>query len=526
MARLEAPCPSCAAPVEFKSRTSLVTICPFCQSVVARGDKKLEDHGRVADLVETQSPLKLDAKGRFRGKPFRVVGRVQYQHSAGGVWDEWYAQFPNGKWGWLAEAQGRFYMTFQKKVKDGSELPKLESLNAGAKITLGENEFTVAEVGEGTAAGAEGEIPFDFHPGVTHPFADLYGPDGQYASLDYGSQPAGYIGWQVSLDEIGMAGLRAAEKEARKVEAKTVNCPQCAGALKLQAPDETQRVSCPYCSALLDCDRGNLQYLETLTSKVPPLIEIGATGTLFDVEYVVIGFMQRSVTFDRKYFWTEYLLYNPDVGFRWLVHSDEHWSFSEPISPADLHDYKTSAAWDGKTFKLFQRAIARVEYVLGEFYWKVAVGEEVTSRDLICPPYQISIERSLAVAPPEEQLVGQRVQKNLGEVNVTLGTYIRHEDLEEAFNLEEELPRTWKVAPNQPFPCDRGIYLQWLMFALAMGIIYLGAAAMSSDADPWMLAWGVFLVSVIPAGVGFVNRSFDVKRWSDSDYSPYASDYD
>lgn len=523
MARLEAPCPSCAAPVEFRSRTSLVTICPYCQSVVARGDKKLEDHGRVADLVETQSPLKIGARGKFRGKPFRITGRTQYQHSAGGVWDEWYAQFPNGKWGWLAEAQGRFYMTFQKKVKEGSELPELQSLEAGARIQLGDHEFTVAEVGEGTTAGAEGEIPFDFRSGETHRFADLYGPDGQFASLDYGSEPAGYIGWQVSLDEIGMADLQPEEKAARRIEARDVSCPQCAGSLKLQAPDETKRVSCPYCSSLLDCDRGNLQYLETLSTKVDPLIELGARGKLFDVEYTVIGFMQRSVTFDRKYFWTEYLLYNPSVGFRWLVHSDEHWSFSEPLSPADVHDYKSSAAWDGKTFKLFQRAIARVEYVLGEFYWKVAVGEEVTCRDLICPPYAMSIERSLAVAPPEQQVAGKRARMNLGEVNISLGTYVRHEVIEEAFQLDHRLPRGWKVAPNQPFPCDRSIYLQWLMFALAMGIIYLGAAAMSSSADPWILAWGLFLVSVIPIGVGIVNHSFDVKRWSDSDYSPYAT---
>ena len=58
-----------------------------------------------------------------------------------------------------------------------------------------------------TIAGAEGEIPFDFQPGETHPFAVLYGPEGQYATLDYGSHPAGYIGWQVSLDEIGLAGF-------------------------------------------------------------------------------------------------------------------------------------------------------------------------------------------------------------------------------------------------------------------------------------------------------------------------------
>ena len=61
----QAPCPACGAPVEFKVSASLVTVCPFCSSVIARGDKKLEDHGKVADIVETQSPLKLDLKGKF-----------------------------------------------------------------------------------------------------------------------------------------------------------------------------------------------------------------------------------------------------------------------------------------------------------------------------------------------------------------------------------------------------------------------------------------------------------------------------
>ena len=113
---------------------------------------------------------------------------------------------------------------------------------------------------------------------------------------------------------------------------------------------------------------------------------------------------------------------------------------------------------------------------------------------------------------------------NLGEVNISLGTYITHEEVEEAFKLEQELPRTWKVAPNQPFPCDRGIYLQWLMFALAMGLIYLGAAAMSDSADPWVLVCGLGLVSVMPVGALVANHFFDVKRWSESDYSPYATD--
>ena len=174
----QAPCPACGAPVEFKVSASLVTVCPFCSSAIARGDKKLEDHGKVADIVETQSPLKLDLKGKFRGKPFRLVGRVQYNHSAGGIWDEWYAQFPNGKWGWLSEAQGRFYMTFRPKDKDTSWIPPMDSVQAGGTVKLKDNEFTVAEVGQATVAGAEGDIPYSFAPGEEHSFVDLYGKEG------------------------------------------------------------------------------------------------------------------------------------------------------------------------------------------------------------------------------------------------------------------------------------------------------------------------------------------------------------
>ena len=488
MARLQAPCPACAAPVEFKSRSSLVTICPYCTSVVARGDKSLEDHGKVADIVDTQSPLKVGAKGRFRGKPFRLTGRVQYRHAAGGVWDEWYAEFPNNKWGWLAEAQGRFYLTFPRKVKEGGSVQPLESLAVGAKIKIGETEYSVAELGEGTNAGAEGEIPYDFTPNKTHTFADLYGPEGQFATIDYGDEtPSGTMGWQVSLDEIGMADLKSVERDAKTVASKQVSCPQCGGALELRAPDETQRVACQYCSALLDCNHGNLEYLSTLTSRIKPLIELGATGTLFDVEYTLIGFMQRSVTFDRKYYWTEYLLYNPTVGFRWLIDADSHWSFAEPISPGDIHDHKTSAVWDGKTFKLFQRALAKVEYVMGEFYWKVEVGEEVAARDLICPPYSISVERSIApgLTMPEEGKKGKK-KLNLGEVNMTLATYVPHAVIESAFSVKE-LPRSWQVAPNQPTPVEGKLFMNWLMFAVAGFIVYFGAAAISANADGWLL---------------------------------------
>ena len=66
---LLANCPACGGTVTFKVGTSLVAVCPYCNSVVARGDRGLEDLGKVADLAETGSPLDLWLKGRYQGVP-------------------------------------------------------------------------------------------------------------------------------------------------------------------------------------------------------------------------------------------------------------------------------------------------------------------------------------------------------------------------------------------------------------------------------------------------------------------------
>ena len=47
--------------------------------------------------------------------------------------------------------------------------------------------------------------------------------------------------------------------------------------------------------------------------------------------------MSRSVEFEGvRYFWQEYLLYNPMTGFRWLVESDGHWSYVTNVPPGEV----------------------------------------------------------------------------------------------------------------------------------------------------------------------------------------------
>ena len=135
MKRRTASCPACSAPVVFEIG-SVVAVCDFCQSAVARNDKAVEDHGKVAELVETSSKLRRGLTGKLNKKRFTIMGRVQYKHPAGGFWDEWYLALPGGRWAWLSEAQGKNWLMFERKLTSRKKLPFFEGLEAGSTVQL------------------------------------------------------------------------------------------------------------------------------------------------------------------------------------------------------------------------------------------------------------------------------------------------------------------------------------------------------------------------------------------------------
>ena len=92
-----ANCPSCGGPIEFAIGSSAVVVCNYCRSVVARTDRGVESHGIVAALIDTGSPIAVGVTGKYGGTGFRITGRTQLRHQAGGVWDEWYAAFDDGR---------------------------------------------------------------------------------------------------------------------------------------------------------------------------------------------------------------------------------------------------------------------------------------------------------------------------------------------------------------------------------------------------------------------------------------------
>ncbi len=466
MSVLAANCPSCAGPIEFKAGSTIVLVCPYCRSAVARTDRGLNDLGKVAEIAESESPLKLGLKGVFNRNRFELTGRAQLRHESGGYWNEWYATFSNGWVGWLAEAQGRFYLTFYQPLPQGVTLPVYDQLQVGQPVTEipSPTPLQVVEKGVAASVAAEGEIPYKLVPNEQSAYADLAGKNNAFGTIDYSiSPPWVFIGQQVSLADIGLADARPTQREARRTTAASMGCPNCGGPLALVAPDKAERVTCPNCSSLLDVNQGNLSYLKALTPTNADknfVLPVGAEGTFKDgVKFRIIGAVVRSVQIEGiHYYWHEYLLYNPSIGFRWLVHSDNHWNFVEPVNPAEVEQSGIfapggSVDYNGRKYKIFQDAPATVEYVKGEFYWRVEQGEKVRAIDYVSAPVMLSQESTA------------------NEVNWSAGVYMTNAEIEKALGVKD-LPKPWGVAPNQPF--TGSFYYTWALLPL-LGLLVVAA---------------------------------------------------
>ncbi len=461
MPTLQPSCPSCGAPLSFRPGT-MVTVCGSCKSLSARTDRDPALIGKVADLVDTGSPLAVGAEGRFAGRGFGVAGRVQMRHPLGGVWDEWYLAFDDGRWGWLGEAQGRFYLTFHEPLK--LQPPPFEALAAGGILNFGDQgQWTIAECSEGTFLSAQGELPWRPEIGASYRFADLSGAQGAFATLDFGDEaPALFLGRETSLEELKIRVGSAMAPGGTRLKALSLNCPNCASPLSLHAPDQSLRVTCPSCKGLLDASSGKLTYLKSLSQPdLQAWIPLGAEGVLRGVPYTCIGYMRRFCKVeDETYGWGEYLLLDKKHGFHWLTESDGHWNLVDSVPVGDVPPVDESTrglTFNGHRYRRFQDVQALVESVYGEFYWKVDQGERARVTEFVHAPFSLAREH----------------QKHKGkgeEVSWSFASYIDGEDIWRGFRLPGAAPKPTGIYPNMPNPHRNSLSQMnnWLVAALGL----------------------------------------------------------
>lgn len=439
-----ANCPACGAPVVFKSSASFHGVCEFCRSTLVRHGGNLENLGRMADLIEDASPIQLGTEGQYRGVHFAVIGRIQLRYEAG-VWNEWHLLFDDMRGGWLSDASGEYVVSFLKAP--GAPLPEFAALTTDTALTLAGQEFVVTNKEEALCVAGEGELPFAFGAGYPAQLADLRAmaplsgakAAAVFASIDYSeTPPLFFLGESLPFAALKFANLRAAAATDKPAgEVRALQCPACGGPISLH-DKAVQSVACPACLSVLDAENASLKILQRVasTEHIEPLIPLGSVGRFLDKDWTAIGFQQRAVTAEGiDYRWQEYLLHHPQEGFRWLVENDGHWNWVSPLAtPPRYQPDQPTARLGGEEFARYSGGSAETRYVIGEFNWKVRVGEVWETLDFVAPPRLLSREASA------------------NETTWSVGDYLPVAEVQAAFKLKAALPTPKGVAPNQPNP--------------------------------------------------------------------------
>jgi hypothetical protein len=252
--------------------------------------------------------------------------------------------------------------------------------------------------------------------------------------------------------------------DTQPVRVRSLSCPNCGGSVELRGFAHTLSVTCPQCHSVLDTSTPEVRILQSVQTKqsIQPLIPLGTRGEIHGSKYEVIGFQVREVdSGGDTWSWNEYLLFNPWKGFRYLTEYQGHWNFvhtEAAIPETSKHGIRFVASLKGRTYLLFDRMTARTAYVLGEFPWRVHVGDTADCQDFVAAPFMLSSEATA------------------GETTWSLSEYVTGREIWKAFKLPGSPPVAYGTFANQPSP-HKGAGAAWrAWFWLNVALLALAIA--------------------------------------------------
>lgn len=439
-----AACPNCGAPVEFKSAASRLAVCGFCRSSLSRDGETLARIGQMAELFDDHSPLQLGVQGRVpdnisfnriiahaaraaanadgaagivKGSAehlapltggFSLVGRLQYRY-ADGVWNEWHLLFDAGQRAWLSEDNGSYALSCDIGERVG--LPNPEKLQAGQTFRLDGRPYQIASVTQAQLIAAAGELPYAAP--LNQPFwlVEARSADGTIATLDYSATPVTanpasataalrariYLGIAAPLAALTLSGLK--EPGGKTLKASGLSCPNCGTAVEVKLPN-SKSVTCGSCASVVDLTQtadGKPAFTQQSQRYQSP-IPLGTVGKVDGIDWQAVGFARRSGVDNEgeRFSWGEVLLYNRIEGFAFVVVASDAVSLVRPVQDVPSGPAWTSVRYRDRQYSGEPNYQSVVDYVEGEFYWQVRIGQPMRNVDYRSGDLVLSREESLS----------------------------------------------------------------------------------------------------------------------------------
>lgn len=377
-------CPACGAEVRFHATSSVLAVCSYCQSTLLRDADSVRDIGKMAALLDDYSPLQIAASGVWRGRQFTVVGRIQLQYDSG-RWNEWHILFDDGESGWLSDAVGQYVLTQSQGPLQNP--PRFEDLRAGKTWPYNKRDYTFCDIREARCIAGEGELPFAAGPGYDIKVADARS-GGSFLTLDYSeSVKLLYLGEAVTLKQLNMQRLRdecmiQTATGKLKGSVQQLECPSCGAGLDYRAGTATH-LNCPSCGSEVDIqgERASVlgQHEAQQASSLRFTLANGSQATIDGKVWTIIGLLGWEEDKDRSSRWNEYLLYEPQQGFRWLTETSDGWWLGTLMDIWVDQVTPEYALWGNKSFTASYPAYsAHISYAAGAFPWRARIGDSVT----------------------------------------------------------------------------------------------------------------------------------------------------
>jgi uncharacterized Zn finger protein (UPF0148 family) len=370
-------CPSCGAPLTFKSHASVMTVCEYCKSTVIKDADAVKDIGKMSAVLEDYSPLQIGTSGTFGGQSLTLIGRIQLRYD-GGLWNEWNVMFQDGRTAWLSESGGQYTLTLEKE--NTQALPPFNQIRAGATYQLFGQTYTAADVRSAKCVAGEGELPFKVGAGWQASTADLRSGH-SFITLDYseGDVPKVYVRQAVTLGQLKCQLLRDDESVmdsagAYRKKVQALSCPTCGNGIPY-VPGLTRQLVCPSCRVTIDANTkvAEIDRAAARMKQCATTLELGAKATIDGTSFQLIGALKRRDEEGSE--WTEYLLYSPRAGFLWLIETDEGWWRAKVHDDWPLWNSGPRLKAGDLNFNKLYEYDAQVVCAVGAFNWQVKAGD-------------------------------------------------------------------------------------------------------------------------------------------------------
>ena len=379
-------CPECSHLLSFTASHTNIIVCQSCRSTINRNkDGSLVSKPQLT-ILNNAGIIQPGTTGKWEKKEFTVLGRFRawFEES---VFNYWTIVFSNGDHAWLGEGYGIYsiltdYPTAPKLTSSDFQVDsigKLRSMDSSERYIL-EKKY------KSTRWEVEGELYIPDNTVSSFRILEFSNAKGRNLTyFEFGKEniDAFEVAY-MNFTDLELKGLRPYENVG-----KTFTCINCSQEVRVKTYPYAQSCACSSCGMQYALNEiGDFKKEKKTKTSETVYIAITSSGKINDIDYEVIGYVQKQEENIYKSKWREYTLYNPQEGYAFLSEYEGNWIYIRENcdSPVLLNQNEKSFEINNEPFVIFNSYNYNIVNAQGEFPYNIFDNEKAKAREFISPP--------------------------------------------------------------------------------------------------------------------------------------------